>query len=121
MLAEPEPASPAAQGVSDEVFAALVEECLRRLHDFSFLGDHQLGQLRGVGGRLSGPPVAVVTHIDRGKALQAVLLEALDKLRPAGPAWAAAAVARVASVHRLARCICAPGNDSRHHGPVEHK
>jgi hypothetical protein len=57
---------------------------LRRLHDFSYLGEHALAGLQVVNRRLEGHKDDFVTHIDRGKALNEVLLQALHKLRPAG-------------------------------------
>jgi len=58
-----------------------VEASLRNLHDYSFLGDSPLGELKLVRVRLDHNQV---TTLDRGKAVQEVLLEAVDKLRPAG-------------------------------------
>jgi hypothetical protein len=75
---------PIAGTVSEDDFTSLVEECLRRLDDFSFLGQHALANLHIVSVRVNGHARQVVTHMDRGKALHAVLLQALDKLKPAG-------------------------------------
>jgi GAF domain-containing protein len=84
LLAEREEQTrPAAGSLSEGDFTDLVEECLRRLHDFSFLGDHRLAGLQVVGARLSSRGGEVITHIERGKALNAILVEALDRLRPA--------------------------------------
>ncbi|MEK7786265.1 MAG: hypothetical protein AAB658_12710, partial [Chloroflexota bacterium] len=47
----------------------------RRLHDYSYLGDHALGALVASPG---------ATHLDRGKALNLALIAAIEKLRPAG-------------------------------------
>jgi hypothetical protein len=75
---------PVLGGIGEEAFVALVEECLRRLHDFSYLGEHTLAGLQAVTARLNHRSNDPITHIDRGKALNQVLLLALDKLRPAG-------------------------------------
>jgi hypothetical protein len=84
---------PVLEGVSDKEFADLVEDGLRRLHDFPYLGEHPLAQLQVVGWRLPGATEAFVTHIDRGKALNDVLLQALRKLRPDGEEPAAHQIA----------------------------
>ncbi|MBI3910610.1 MAG: GAF domain-containing protein, partial [Armatimonadetes bacterium] len=75
---------PGASGTSEEALAGLVEECLRQIHDFSYLGEHPMAGLQAVAQRLDHRPPEPVTHIDRGKALNQVLLLALHKLRPAG-------------------------------------
>lgn len=75
---------PILEGVDEREFRSLVEEGLRRLHEFPFLGDHALAQMQIVDLALGGRKEAFVTHIDRGKALNEVLLQALRKLRPEG-------------------------------------
>lgn len=62
---------------------ALAEDGLRRLFDYSYLGEHKLAHLSMVESQLQ-PREAPITHLDRGKALKEVLLQALDKLRPPG-------------------------------------
>jgi hypothetical protein len=61
-----------------------VEECLRKLDDFAFLGEHALSSLAvvasGVGERLG----AVNSPVERGKALRSLLLAAIETLRPEG-------------------------------------
>jgi hypothetical protein len=52
-----------------------VEAGLRNLNDYIKLGRSPLVSLLGAEGR---------THIDRGKAVQKILLDTLEKLRPAG-------------------------------------
>lgn len=72
--------------VSPKEFASLVEDALRRLHDFSYLGQHALADLGVVAWQLDQGAqelVTHITHIDRGKALHEILLQALEKLRPA--------------------------------------
>ncbi len=54
-----------------------VEDALRRLYDYSYLGEHPLAAEA-----LARYPAA--THLDRGKALNALLVAAIEKLRPAG-------------------------------------
>jgi hypothetical protein len=72
-------------GTSPKQFRSLVEEGLRRLHDYPYLGEHALSQLHIVNLQLEGRDDEFLTHIERGKALNDVLLQALGKLRPAGP------------------------------------
>ncbi|MFQ5859348.1 MAG: GAF domain-containing protein [Anaerolineae bacterium] len=83
MLAQrEEEARPVLEGVSEADFVSLVEDGLRRLHDFSYLGEHALAQLQVVDWWLESQKDPLVTHIDRGKALNEILLQALHKLRP---------------------------------------
>ncbi|MCJ7702254.1 MAG: GAF domain-containing protein [Anaerolineales bacterium] len=56
-----------------------VENALRNLYNYALLGDTPFSKLRLVGAKLS--PDAV-THIDRGKAVYQVMVEAIEKLRP---------------------------------------
>jgi len=78
-----------AQGGPPEVlegekeFVALVEDGLRGLFDYSYLGEQKLAHLTIVERELQSRE-ALVTHLDRGKALKEVLVQALDKLRPPG-------------------------------------
>ncbi len=72
------------EGMREKEFVALVEDGLRRLFDYSYLGEHKLAHLNMVERQLQ-PREASITHLDRGKALKEVLLQALDKLRPPGP------------------------------------
>ncbi len=86
MLAEREQDQrPILNGIGDQEFVSLVEDALRQLHDFSYLGQHPLAQLHVVNEGLAGRGDGFVTHIDRGKALGEIVLQALHKLRPAGP------------------------------------
>ena len=64
---------------------SLVEDALRNLHDFSFLGDHPLATLKIVRQSLLIGSKDSVTHIDRGKALQQVLFNGIEKLKPLTP------------------------------------
>jgi hypothetical protein len=59
-----------------------VEDALRHLADYAYLGDHPLSQLAVVQSRVN---TALVTHLDLGKAVYNVVAEAVDKLRPQGP------------------------------------
>ena len=79
-LARPE----ALAGRSERQTTALVEDALRHMGDYPYLGDHALAALRIVDSHLSDLEGTYVTHIDRGKALQWVLEVALDKLKPPG-------------------------------------
>jgi GAF domain-containing protein len=85
MLAEREEEKrPLLEGTDDKAFAALVEDALRRLHDYPYLGEHPLVQLQFVDWCLQDCGDRFVTHLDRGKALSEGLVRALDKLRPPG-------------------------------------
>lgn len=69
----------------EEKLIPLVEDALRQLHDFAYLGEHDLAQLRVVQAHVTqkrdGTPI---TFLDRGKALSETLTEALNELRPEG-------------------------------------
>lgn len=67
-------------GMSQQVFVAQVEDALRRLHDYPALGEHPLAQLAMVRQGLASS----ATHIDRGKALNKVLVQAIHQLQPDG-------------------------------------
>ncbi|MBI3241869.1 MAG: hypothetical protein HYZ49_06190 [Chloroflexi bacterium] len=66
--------APAQFEIGDKQVAE-VEDALKRLHDYSYLGDHPLAAFVTLSG---------ATHLDRGKALNAALIAAIEKLRPAG-------------------------------------
>ena len=67
--------APAQSEATGDEKLAEVEDALRRLHDYSYLGDHSLAALVIRSGS---------THLDRGKGLNAALVAAIEKLRPAG-------------------------------------
>jgi hypothetical protein len=58
-----------------------VEDALRHMADYAYLGDHELARLKLVQSRV---PETAVTYLDQGKAANRVLAEALEKLRPEG-------------------------------------
>ena len=58
-----------------------VDDALRNLFDYAFLGDTPLVELNLVQQRL---PAGAVTHIDQGKAVYTIIAEAVGKLRPDG-------------------------------------
>jgi hypothetical protein len=72
-------------GTRDEEFTSSVEDALRRLYDYPYLGEHALSQLAVVEQCLAGRKAEFVTHIDRGKALSELLVQAMEKLRPEKP------------------------------------
>lgn len=74
--------TPAVPGQPETIPDAAVEDVLRNLFDYTFLADSELASLRLVRVQL---PAGKITSLDRGKAVHAVVLEALEKLRP-GPA-----------------------------------
>jgi len=76
-LAEPSPISHADSPVSAE----MVEDALRNLCDYTRLGDSPLVHLGLVGAHLPG---GQATHLERGKVVHEVMLEAIEMLRPDG-------------------------------------
>ena len=76
---------PILEGVSENEVISLVEEALRHLYDYAYLGEHKLAQLFIVESHLDVQEGAFVTHLDRGKALLEVLIAALEKLKPPSP------------------------------------
>ena len=85
MLAEREEEDrPVLAGIDEKDLVSLVEDALRRLHDYPYLGEQPLAQLRVVDWRLQDQDKEFVTHIDRGQALSKVLVQAMNKLRPEG-------------------------------------
>jgi len=64
---------------SDLIPTNMVEDSLRNLHDYSYLGNSRLAELEQVKRQLSSD---VVTHLDRGKEVRHILINALEKLRP---------------------------------------
>ncbi len=67
--------SPAKQGAVSPELVAQVEDALRRLHDYAYLGEQTLGA------RVL-PRDQTCTHLERGKALNARLIAAIEQLRP---------------------------------------
>lgn len=59
----------------------VVENALRNLFDFAYLADTPLAGMRMVNKRMAGEKN---TYVERGKAVQAVVLESLEKMKPAG-------------------------------------
>jgi len=76
---------PILEGVGEGEVISLVEDALRHLYDYPYLGEHKLAQLRIVELRLNVQESPFVTHLDRGRALQEVLTTAIEKLKPPGP------------------------------------
>lgn len=62
-----------------KISVKMVEDALRNLYDYSYLGDSPLGELKLVRSKL---PPDRITHLDRGKALHRVLSNTIEKLRP---------------------------------------
>jgi hypothetical protein len=76
---------PVLEGRSEKEAISFVEDALRHLHDYPYLGEHTLAQLRIIESHLNVQEDAFVTHLDRGKALQEVLIAAIEKLKPPDP------------------------------------
>ena len=70
--------------VDEEGFTDLVEDALRKLHDYTYLGEHDLARLKVVDWFLPDGHQGFLTHIDRGKAISQALAKSIDKLRPEG-------------------------------------
>jgi hypothetical protein len=66
-------------GEKEEIPVKDVENALRNLFDYAYLSDLPLAHLKVVYSRLSA---GEVTHLDRGKAVNKVFSEAVNKLRP---------------------------------------
>ena len=65
----------------EPISAKSLEDALRHLHDFAYLGNMELSTLAIVDEEM---PTGKITHIDRGKSLNKVLLMAMEKLKPDG-------------------------------------
>jgi hypothetical protein len=59
----------------------VVENALRNLFDFVHLADSPLADMDLVQQKMAGDRK---THLERGKTIQAIVMEALEKMRPAG-------------------------------------
>ena len=59
----------------------MVENALRNLSSYAYLGDHPLAQMKVIRERLTKD---VITHIDRGKIVNTFLVDLIEKLRPPG-------------------------------------
>jgi hypothetical protein len=86
MAEQQEETGPVLEGFNDADFAALVEDALRRLYDYTYLGEHDMARLSIVDWHLQDGDDRFVTHIDRGKAVSEILVDAVSKLRPEGAA-----------------------------------
>lgn len=65
----------------------LVEDGLRHLHDYPYLGEHELAKLRQVDEILAKRGTdAAPTFLDRGKAVSELLTALVDELKPDSPA-----------------------------------
>jgi hypothetical protein len=64
-----------------EISVKAVEDALRNLSNYAYLGEHPLAKTKLVE---AGLPPGAVTHLDRGKAVYRVVAEAVEKLRPDG-------------------------------------
>jgi hypothetical protein len=64
----------------DQISVKAVEDALRHMADYAYLGDHPLARFKLVRSKVAAD--AAVTHLDLGKAAYNVLAEAIEKLRP---------------------------------------
>jgi signal transduction protein with GAF and PtsI domain len=78
--------------LDDETMTTLTEDALRHLYDYAYLGEHELAKLKVLSqflplqaaARNQRPTLGGLTHVDQGKALQTLLLQAVNQLRPEG-------------------------------------
>jgi len=73
--------NPGMIAASETISVSVVEDAMRNLFDYAHLGDTPLVELKLVHRHL---PPSDVTHIEQGKAVHAVVTEAVEKLRPDG-------------------------------------
>ena len=66
----------------DRIPVEAVEDALRHMADYGYLGDHALTHFKVVRAMV---PVSAVTHLDLGRAVYSMLAEAIEKLRPGTP------------------------------------
>lgn len=66
-------------GIEGWIPIDVMENVLRNLYDYAYLADSPLAELALVQSRLPGK---VATHLDRGKVIYEVTLDALNKLNP---------------------------------------
>jgi hypothetical protein len=59
-----------------------VEDALRHLNDFAYLGTHSLTNLSVIRNYLEIEGDSVITHLDRARALHKLLIACIDKLKP---------------------------------------
>ena len=57
----------------------VVENALRNLFDYAYLADTPMAEMELVRSRMAG---GKKTHLERGKMVQAIILEALEQMRP---------------------------------------
>lgn len=74
-----EPTTPITTSSEEPINVKVVEEALRNLFDYAYLGDSPLVELKII--HNCSPP-ETTTYIDRGKAVNMTLSEAVEKLRP---------------------------------------
>jgi hypothetical protein len=61
---------------------SVVEDALRHLNDFAYLGDHPLVNLSVIGDFLQIEEATFVTHLDHAKALHKFLIACIEKFKP---------------------------------------
>ncbi|MBN1656998.1 MAG: hypothetical protein JXA93_01285 [Anaerolineae bacterium] len=70
---------PEAVRYPEHVSVEAVEDALRHMADYGYLGEHSLARSRLAKARIAA---STVTHIDLGKAVYGLLADAIEKLRP---------------------------------------
>ncbi len=75
-----ETSEPQTDKYPDQVSVKAVEDALRHIVDYAYLGDHPLARFKLVRSRVAAD--AAVTHLDLGKAVYDALADVVEKLRP---------------------------------------
>ena len=76
--------TPGLTGWEEAEFKELVEDALRNINDYSYLGLHQFSRLEIVSSLIDCDAHDRVTHLDRGKAVHRLLETCIKKLKPPG-------------------------------------
>src|SRR5689334_5719710 len=72
-------ASPTVPTVKSSIPVETVDYALRNISNYAYLSDSPLGELTIVRKKMTGDKR---TYVERGKAVQSVILEALEKMKP---------------------------------------
>lgn len=77
-------ALPSPSAWDEAAFSEHVEDALKNIGDYSYLGEHPLADLEVVDTFIDQDPQDRVTHLDRGKILHQLLTTCIQKLKPPG-------------------------------------
>jgi GAF domain-containing protein len=76
---------PEAGDQDEAAFREMVEDALRHMGDYSYLGRHELAALQVVSTHAECLDKDQLTHLDLGRALHELLSTCVEKLNPSGP------------------------------------